>query len=218
MKKVIAINGSPRKNGNTATLLNHALEGAKSAGAETEIIHLYDLNYKGCISCFACKLKNKKLINQCSMQDELTPILEKVMKCDVLIMGSPIYVYNISGALQAFKERLEYMNLSYDLNDRNQFKGQINVGMIYTMGISIDSMIQKNMDSMFKLHAALGSSVFNGKWEYMTANQTTIFKNPSRYVISDEIEKKQNVAREIQFPIDCKNAFEMGKNLVELYK
>jgi multimeric flavodoxin WrbA len=57
---VLAINGSPRKKWNTATLLNTALEGAASQGAKTEIIHLYDLNYKGCISCFACKLKNGK--------------------------------------------------------------------------------------------------------------------------------------------------------------
>lgn len=55
--KVIAINGSPRKNWNTHKLLNAALEGAKSMGAETEIIHLYDLNYTGCRSCFACKRK-----------------------------------------------------------------------------------------------------------------------------------------------------------------
>ena len=51
--KVMAINGSPRKKWNTATLLDKALEGAASQGAETELIHLYDLNYKGCISCFA---------------------------------------------------------------------------------------------------------------------------------------------------------------------
>ena len=49
--KLIAINGSPRKNKNTATLIKHALDGATSAGAETELIHLYDLNFKGCISC-----------------------------------------------------------------------------------------------------------------------------------------------------------------------
>ena len=55
--KVIAFNGSPRKNWNTAMLLEKALEGAKSEGAETELIHLYDLNYNGCISCFACKTK-----------------------------------------------------------------------------------------------------------------------------------------------------------------
>lgn len=60
LMKIIAINGSPRKNRNTATLLNKALEGAASQGAETELIHLYDLNYKGCVSCFACKIKNGK--------------------------------------------------------------------------------------------------------------------------------------------------------------
>ncbi|SPF52384.1 hypothetical protein SBF1_5670010 [Candidatus Desulfosporosinus infrequens] len=53
--KIIAINGSPRKKWNTDILLNKALEGAASQGAETELIHLYDLNYKGCISCFACE-------------------------------------------------------------------------------------------------------------------------------------------------------------------
>ena len=55
---ILAINGSPRKSGNTATLLNKALEGAASQGAKTELFHLYDLNFKGCISCFACKLNN----------------------------------------------------------------------------------------------------------------------------------------------------------------
>jgi len=50
--KVIAFNGSPRKKWNTSTLLEKALEGASSKGAETELIHLYDLNYRGCISWF----------------------------------------------------------------------------------------------------------------------------------------------------------------------
>ena len=55
--KVIAINGSPRKNGNTVTLLQKALEGAKSMGADTEIVHLYDLNFKGCTSALPVKEK-----------------------------------------------------------------------------------------------------------------------------------------------------------------
>ena len=55
--KVMAINGSPRKEWNTATLLEKALEGAASQGAETELIHLYDLSFKGCKSCFACKTR-----------------------------------------------------------------------------------------------------------------------------------------------------------------
>jgi len=55
--KVMAINGSPRKEWNTATLLENALEGAASQGAETELVHLYDLNFKGCKSCFECKTR-----------------------------------------------------------------------------------------------------------------------------------------------------------------
>lgn len=61
--KVIALNGSPRKKWNTATLLKHALDGAASKGAETELIHLYDYNYKGCISCFACKQTVKAMVD-----------------------------------------------------------------------------------------------------------------------------------------------------------
>ena len=58
--KVIAINGSPRKKWNTAILLEKALEGAASQGADTELVHLYDLDFKGCSSCFSCKLKGGK--------------------------------------------------------------------------------------------------------------------------------------------------------------
>lgn len=53
--KAIAINGSPRKGWNTEKLLKEALRGAESVGAETELVQLYDLNYTGCKSCFACK-------------------------------------------------------------------------------------------------------------------------------------------------------------------
>jgi multimeric flavodoxin WrbA len=75
--KIIAFNGSPRKNWNTAMLLQKALEGAASEGAQTELIHLYDLNYKGCISCFACKTREGKSYGRCAVKDELTPVLKK---------------------------------------------------------------------------------------------------------------------------------------------
>ena len=58
--KVMAINGSPRKDWNTATMLQKALEGSASRGAETELIHLYDLQFQGCTSCFSCKVLNGK--------------------------------------------------------------------------------------------------------------------------------------------------------------
>jgi multimeric flavodoxin WrbA len=59
--KVIAINGSPRKKWNTAKLLNKVLEGAESQEAEIELVNLYDLEYKGCESCFSCKAIGNKI-------------------------------------------------------------------------------------------------------------------------------------------------------------
>ena len=61
MTKAFFINGSPRKNGNTAQLLKRAMDGAREAGAEVELVNLYDrsMNYKGCMSCFACKAKGR---------------------------------------------------------------------------------------------------------------------------------------------------------------
>ena len=76
--KIIAFNGSPRKKWNTATLLEKALEGAASQGAETELIHLYDLNYKGCASCFACKTKGGESYGKCAIKDDLAPILKRI--------------------------------------------------------------------------------------------------------------------------------------------
>lgn len=72
------INGSPRKNGNTAKLLNRAIEGAKDAGAEVELVNLYDrdLVYKGCMSCFACKVKGGRK-GVCSFKDGLQPVVNK---------------------------------------------------------------------------------------------------------------------------------------------
>ena len=76
--KVMAFNGSPRKKWNTATLLENALEGAASQGAKTELIHLYDLNFKGCISCFACKTKGGKSYGRCAVDDDLAPVLRNI--------------------------------------------------------------------------------------------------------------------------------------------
>ncbi len=83
--KIAAFNGSPRKNWNTATLLNKALEGAASQGAETELIHLYDLKYKGCISCFACKTKDGSSYGKCPVQDDLAPVFKKIEEADAII-------------------------------------------------------------------------------------------------------------------------------------
>ena len=89
--KVVAFNGSPRKKEwNTITLLNSALEGSASKGAETELVHLYDLKFSGCISCFACKKLDRKRDGICAVKDDLTDVLDRVRTADALIIGTPV--------------------------------------------------------------------------------------------------------------------------------
>ena len=83
-EKIIAINGSPRRNGNTAELLQHALRGAEETGAETELVHLYSLDFKGCLSCFYCKRKDVEH-GVCAVKDDLFPVIERVKAADALI-------------------------------------------------------------------------------------------------------------------------------------
>ena len=76
MKKIVIVDGGPRKNMNTAQLLQRVAEGAKSVGEDVEvkIVRLYDIDYKGCMSCMACKLKGKAS-NICRFRDALSPLL-----------------------------------------------------------------------------------------------------------------------------------------------
>ena len=105
MKKIYAINGSPRKNGNTAQLLQKALDGAASAGAEVKLIQLADLNFSGCLSCFACKrLQNPT--PGCALKDDLSEILKELLQADGIIMGSPIYFGAETGLYRNFLEQL----------------------------------------------------------------------------------------------------------------
>ena len=80
MKKVIVLNGSPRKNFNTAKLLKEAQKGAESVGAEVEYFNLYEYNFLGCRSCFACQRKGSTTEGVCAINDDIKPILEKQLQ------------------------------------------------------------------------------------------------------------------------------------------
>ena len=103
MKKIIIIDGGPRKTMNTASMLQKFAEGVRSVSEEIEVktVRLYDMEYKGCMSCMACKLKGKA-VNICKFKDALTPILEEVAQADGLVMGSPIYFSEVTAKLRAF--------------------------------------------------------------------------------------------------------------------
>ena len=210
--KAIAINGSPRKNWNTATLLKKALEGAESAGAETEMVHLYDLDFKGCTSCFFCKRKNSGFTGQCAMKDDLTPVLERAMASDVILFGSPIYIGYVTGEMKSFMERLLFMNLSYDSPSRTNFKGRISTGFIYTMGIPHDAIDKSGYQFIFDTNKNIMHRL-NGDSEYIISADNYQFDDYSKYFASNFDEKHKAAVKAEIFPEDCRKAFEMGARL-----
>ena len=210
--KVIAFNGSPRKKWNTATLLEKALNGAASQGADTELIHLYDLHFKGCKSCFACKTKGGKSYGKCAIQDDLEPILKKVEEADAIILGSPIYFGTVSGEMKSFMERLMFPYRPYaDPQDPQQslFPKKIKTGFIYTMNVTEEQMKELEFDQPPRYNERILRVIF-GTSESLFSFDTYQFDDYSK-VVADRFdpEKKAKRRKEV-FPNDCKKAFEMG--------
>jgi multimeric flavodoxin WrbA len=212
--KVLAINGSPRKKWNTATLLQNTLDGAASHGAETELTHLYDLDYKGCTSCFSCKLKGGKSYGKCAVNDGLTPVLEKISEMDALILGSPIYFGTVTGEMRCFMERLLFPYLTYTNPPSSLFKGKIRTAFMYTMNVSEQQM----KDYHYTVHTGLNESVLNrtfGHAESFFSFETLQFEDYDKVVFNyfDPEERKER--RRNIFPRDCRRAYELGARLAE---
>jgi multimeric flavodoxin WrbA len=212
--KVLAINGSPRKKWNTATLLQNTLDGAASRGAETELTHLYDLDYKGCTSCFSCKLKGGKSYGKCAVNDGLTPVLEKIPETDALILGSPIYFGTVTGEMRCFMERLLFPYLTYTNPPSSLFKGKIRTAFMYTMNVSEQQM----KDYHYTVHTGLNESVLNrtfGHAESFFSFETLQFEDYDKVVFNyfDPEERKER--RRNIFPRDCRRAYELGARLAE---
>src|SRR4030042_2052572 len=160
LMKVMAVNGSPRKTWNTATLLKKALKGAASQGADTELVHLYDLNFKGCISCFACKTRGGKSYGRCAVKDELQPILKKIEAADALILGSPIYFGIVSGEMRSFMERLLFPYFTYTDPPQSLFPKKMPTGFIYTMNVTAEQMKDWGYEALFGNNKRLLRMVF----------------------------------------------------------
>lgn len=99
--KIVALFGSPRANGNTATLTKTFNETAEELGAEVQTYFLNKLDAKGCQACDTCKTKT----DHCVIEDDLANVLESVKNADVLVAATPIYFADISAQLKIFVDR-----------------------------------------------------------------------------------------------------------------
>ena len=208
--KVIGLNGSPRKNWNSAQMLEHALKGAAEAGAETELIHLIDLNATGCRSCFACKRLGGKSFGRCAAQDDLTDILNRILEAEAVIISAPVYFGDVPGMVRNLFERLWFPGLMYRRDGACAYDKKVKVGLIYTMNCPDEHFY----DSLIGGHKNTFQRFF-GETKVVCATETLQFDNYDLYVGDMFDVPRRQEKHEKVFPEDCRRAFQMGQELVK---
>ena len=216
MKKIFAVNGSPRNNGNTAKILRKALEGAAAAGAETELIELGKINFSGCRSCFACKLKDGDNYGKCALKDGLAPILEKLINSDGIIMASPIYFGAESALCRAFMERLFFPLFSYTAPPASLAPKALKTAFVYTMNIPESQLGEYGYREFLEKSARFAGMVFKDENpEFLYVCDTYQFDDYDKYVSSMFDAAHKAEMKKTLFPESCRQAFELGRRMAQ---
>ena len=208
MKKIVIIDGGPRKNFNTASMLQKFAEGASSVGSDIEVktVRLYGLDYKGCMSCMACKIKGKAS-NVCKFKDALTPLLEKIAEADGLVLGSPIYFGDVTGQMRAFLERLAFPWLSY-----NDYSLTATRKMPVVLVETMNGLPERNNSQGYgSMEYCIANAL--GEPEHLVAYNTYQVKNYDRYELASFSEEAKRQYRDEHWEDDLKKAFEAGRRM-----
>lgn len=121
--KVVAFNGSPRKNGNTDFLLKQVLAPISEAGIETELVHIGNQAIRGCVACYQCtEKKNKRCVFD---NDIINECIQKMVEADGIILGSPTYFGDMTASLKALIDRAGFVAFA---NDR-MFSRKVGAGV-----------------------------------------------------------------------------------------
>ncbi|MDR3210103.1 MAG: flavodoxin family protein, partial [Oscillospiraceae bacterium] len=172
--KVIGINGSPRRDWNTAQMVESALRGAAEAGAACQLYHLYELEFKGCMSCFACLRLGAATHGRCSYPDALKPVLDEILAADALIVGSPVYFGDVTAGVRALLERLWFGGLAYNMDHFVLYTRRIPVKIILTTNAPMEGFHKSLNESLLQTMER-----FIGPTEILEANDTLQFDDYS---------------------------------------
>ena len=211
--KLLAINGSPRKTMNTASLLEKIIEGAVAHGAEAELVHLYDLTYTGCMSCFLCKDPKGKSYGRCAVKDDLAPILQIAHEADVLVLGSPFYFSIETAMMRACMERLWfqyhlYTNKKGPLSPRKKA-----TALVYAMNVREEEMEAYGKNAIVARSKGLMEHFFAPCEVFLCCDAKQV-NDYSRYEF-DRFDVPAKLKRHDEvFPKELERAFTLGARLV----
>lgn len=152
MKKVVAFMGSPRKNGNTATLVKEVIRGAQDVGAETTIFNLYDMNIKPCQGCLVCRKTG-----HCVMEDDFQNIFKHIIDADVVVFGSPVYIWQVTAQMKLLWDRLCGL---FDENYKPRYAAKSLV-MVYSQGNPNSQAFQTSFQTNESVLKMFGLNLFD---------------------------------------------------------
>jgi multimeric flavodoxin WrbA len=211
--KLLAINGSPRKSMNTAAVLKKIVEGAASQGVDAELIHLRDLSFKGCISCFHCKDPKGKSYGRCAVRDDLTPVLQTAHAADVLVLGSPFYFSMETALMRACMERLWFQYYLYTNKKPPLSPGKKAAALVYTMNVREEDMEAYGKNAVVARSKGLMERLF-APCEVFLCCDTRQVNDYSKYEV-DVFDVPGKLKRhEEVFPKELERAFALGARLV----
>ena len=210
--KLLAVNGSPRKNRNTASLLTKVMEGAADSGCGTKLVHLSDLKFSGCLSCLACKIRGNKCGGLCALKDDLRPVLEETLASDILVIGTPVYWHYPTSLVRAFMERLLFAPLDYANPGSSVLTKRIHCATIYTMHVMNDELFD-GMDYARTLGTAAKSLEFLGPQETVYFRGMSVFPETGRYSVGPSFERYFDKIRKEELPEYGLRAYQLGQRL-----
>jgi len=209
--KFFAVNGSPRRKNNTVALLKECLKGVVSVApdAQTQLINLYELDYSGCRSCFACKKLGGRSYGRCAVKDDLREVLCALAHTDGIIFGSPIYFADITGAMRSFLERLLFQYYVYDKSRTSLAPKKMPTAFLYTMGATKEAMLERKYPERLSDMESFIEKVFSKPAPLYCCN-TYQFDDYAKYKADLFSEPAKAKHKAQQFPKDLKKAFAIG--------
>jgi multimeric flavodoxin WrbA len=210
--KLLAINGSPRPEMNTGSLLERIVAGAISEGAEGCLTQLGGLNFKGCRSCFLCKDPKGAHYGRCAVRDDLTPVLNRAHEADVLVLGSPFYFSMETACMRACMERLWFQYLLYTTRKPPLSPKKKATGLVYTMNVRERDMAAYGKDAVVARSKLLMERFF-APCEVFLCCDTRQVHDYSKYEF-DVFDVPGKLKRHAEvFPGELERAFAFGARL-----
>lgn len=146
--QIIGIDGSPRKKGNTEKLVRKILAGVEEAGGKTEFLKLADLTIKYCQGCGSCRANG-----ECVLDDDMDHVIDTIQRSDAIVLGSPIYAWQISGITKVFMDRLcRLLTPKYE----SRLNGPKRIAFAYTQGNPDADLFKPYFDYQEKVYPFLG--------------------------------------------------------------